>query len=51
MAADKKNWALLKLFYPEKYQGWGNEFHLIVELLGLSVAGGLVLTIYASLLW
>ena len=43
MAADK-NWVLLKLFYPEKYQGWGNEFHLIAELLGLSVAGRLVLT-------
>ena len=44
MNADEKNWAFLKLFYPEKYQGWGNEVHLIAELLGLSVAGGLVLT-------
>ena len=44
MDADERNWAILKLFYPEKYQGWGNEFHLIAELLGLSVTGGLVLT-------
>ena len=44
MDADEKDWAILKLFYPEKYQGWGNEFHLITELLGLSFAGGLVLT-------
>lgn len=45
MDADERNWAILKLFYPEKYQGWGNEFHLIAELLGLSVTGGLVLTV------
>ena len=45
MDADEKNWAILKLFYPEKYQGWGNEFNLITELLGLSVVGGIVLTI------
>ena len=44
MEANVKNWAMLKLFYPEKYQGWGNEFHLIAELLGASVAGGIVLT-------
>ena len=42
---NKKNWAILKLFYPEKYQGWGNEFHLVAELLGLSVTGGVIFTV------
>ena len=45
MDVKNKNWAILKLFYPEKYQGWGNEFNLIAELLGLSVTGGILLTL------
>lgn len=50
MNNDKNTWAILKLFYPEKYQGWGNEFNLIAELLLLSVTGGLILTalVYCS---
>ena len=45
MRGKENTWAILKLFYPEKYQGWGNEFHLIAELLLLSAAGGLLLTV------
>ena len=45
MNTDKKNWAILKLFYPKKYQGWGNDFNLIAELLGLSIVGGIILTV------
>lgn len=36
-------WLYLKLFYPEKFQGWGND--LVLELVAMSSAGGLLLTI------
>lgn len=45
MECNKSNWAILKLFYPEKYLGWGNDFNLIAELIGLSVTGGVILTV------
>ncbi len=40
----KQNWALLKLFYPPKWQGWSNELKSIQELLSTSLIGSLILT-------
>lgn len=30
---DDKSWAFLRLFYPEKYQGWGNDSWIVAELI------------------
>ena len=47
---DKHNehWAVLKLFYPEKYQGWGNNWTVVIELIIVSTLGGLILTTIVS---
>ncbi len=42
-----KNWMLLKLYYPEKWQGWSNEREVISELILVSILGGLLLVILA----
>ncbi|KAK2150022.1 hypothetical protein LSH36_427g04025 [Paralvinella palmiformis] len=39
---DQHKWAYLKLFYPEKWQGYAKEFELCLELLALGVLGGWV---------
>ena len=43
-----KQWAVLQLFYPEKYQGWANDLNIIVELVAFSALGGLILTVISS---
>ena len=43
-----EEWAVLKLFYPEKYQGWANDVNVIVELVVCSGVGGLLLTVILS---
>lgn len=44
------SWALLKLFYPEKYQDWGNNWRMIVELVIVVLVGGMMLTLLSSLM-
>lgn len=46
----KQEWALLKLFYPPKWQGWSNELESVKELLFTSLIGALILTSITSLL-
>ena len=43
-----EQWAVLKLFYPEKYQGWANDLNVVVELVVCSGLGGLILTVILS---
>ena len=43
-------WAMLKLFYPEKYQGWGNDPSMIVELLFVVLVASVSLTLLVSLI-
>ena len=40
----KRNWAFLKLYYPEKWQGWSNE--RVLELILTSIVVGVVLTVF-----
>jgi GR25 family glycosyltransferase involved in LPS biosynthesis len=44
MPKNEKGWAFLKLYYPEKWEGWGNEWRLVLELVVTSLFGGLVMT-------
>ena len=45
MNKNSNKWLYLKLFYPEKFQGWGNEVYLVIELIALSCGGGILLTL------
>ena len=45
MSRNNKKWAFLKLYYPEKWQGWANEEKIILELLLSSILGGFILTL------
>lgn len=47
MDKTSKDWMLLKLYYPEKWQGWANEREVISELILVSIIGGLLLVILA----
>ncbi len=38
------SWVFLRLFYPEKYQGWGNEPRVIAELLACTALLAFLLT-------
>ena len=42
------SWGMLKLFYPEKYQGWGNDVSMIVELVVVVLLTGLLQTFLVS---
>lgn len=44
------SWGLMKLFYPEKYQGWGNNPSCIGELIVMVILIGTSVTIVSSLL-
>lgn len=44
MPKDSSKWAFLKLYYPEKWEGWGNEWRLILELVVTSLFGGILFT-------
>lgn len=35
-------WAFLKLYYPEKWEGWGNENRIISELIMATISGGFI---------
>lgn len=37
----RKQWLYLKLFYPERWQGFGWEFGRIIELIGYGLFGGI----------
>ena len=41
----KKKWLFLKLFYPEKWQGWAKEWNIVTELIVSSSLIGLMLTL------
>lgn len=43
------SWAILKLFYPEKYQDWGNDPSMIVELVVVVLVVGSLLTLLVSI--
>ena len=43
---DHGSWAFLKLYYPEKWEGWGNEWWIVLELVASSVAIGVVFTVF-----
>ena len=43
-----ETWGLMKLYYPEKYQGWGNNRSCIGELLAVTVLFGGILMICSS---
>lgn len=42
---DSTKWAFLKLYYPEKWEGWGNEWRIVFELILTSMLGGITLTL------
>ncbi|XP_053405286.1 post-GPI attachment to proteins factor 4-like [Mercenaria mercenaria] len=44
-----REFAFLKLYYPERWQGYANEVDRILELISVGVLGGAVLLIVASL--
>lgn len=44
------NLAFLKLYYPEKWQGWSNERSIIQELILTSMFGGIILTAILQLI-
>ena len=43
MSKTSRHWMFLKLYYPEKWQGWSNEREILAELILLSILGGMVL--------
>lgn len=45
MPTDSSKWAFLKLYYPEKWEGWGNEWRLVLELVVTSLCGGILLSL------
>ncbi len=51
--ADKegKKWAFLKLFYPEKFQGWGNSPSNVVELLMFTSLFSFLLTFLSAIVF
>ncbi len=44
MSKNSKKWAFLKLYYPEKWLGWGNERLIILELVLSSLFVGFLFT-------
>ncbi len=44
VARSGDSWAFLRLFYPEKYQGWGNDPKIVVELIGSVILIATLLT-------
>ena len=49
LPVDDHSWAMLKLFYPEKYQGWGDNVSVTLELCCVTAFGGLLLAILSIL--
>ena len=41
---DGKKWAFLKLYYPEKWEGWANENRILFELITAMISGGIILS-------
>jgi len=50
MAKNSKNWIYLKLYYPEKWQGWSNEKEILAELLLVTIVGGIFLLVAVYLI-
>lgn len=44
-----REFAFLKLYYPERWQGYANEVDRIIELLSVSVLGGGIFLLFASI--
>lgn len=44
MPSDGRRWAFLKLYYPEKWEGWAAEWRIMIELFVTTLFGGMVLT-------
>ncbi len=44
VSADTRKWAFLKLYYPEKWEGWAKEWRIILELILSSILVGAILT-------
>lgn len=47
----KNKWAFLKLYYPEKWEGWGTEWQIILELIFSSALGGAILSLLIYILF
>lgn len=47
--SEGKRWAFLKLYYPEKWEGWAFEWRIVLELIVTALFGGLILTALAYL--
>lgn len=47
--SDGKRWAFLKLYYPEKWEGWASEWRIALEFIVTALFGGLILTALAYL--
>lgn len=45
MSKNNPNWVFLKLYYPEKWQGWSNDMNIITELILCILSGGFILTL------
>ena len=45
MSKSNSEWIFLKLYYPEKWQGWGNEKNIVIELIVCAILGGFILTL------
>lgn len=41
---DETKWAFLKLYYPEKWEGWGKEPRIILELIATAIFCGVMMT-------
>ena len=39
---DGRDWAYVKLYYPEKWSGYGREYRHVIELIGIGLCGGCV---------
>ena len=40
-----EKWAFLKLYYPEKWEGWSKEWQIILELIATSSLGAIILVL------
>lgn len=46
---NEHSWAMLKLFYPEKYQGWGDSASVTLELIFVVMSSGIVIALFSAL--
>jgi hypothetical protein len=46
----RNDWLFVKLYYPEKWQGFGNEWQTAVELTGVAAIGGSLMVLGISMM-